>query len=80
MRASGFGVMPKVRAGRPTRSAMRVALSRSLVSEQRKFERRHAQPGLGRGDQRRASAALPLEPDGDVDAGRASKASARSAE
>ena len=36
IRASGFGVIPKVRAGRPMRSASLVALSCSLTTEQRK--------------------------------------------
>ena len=36
MRASGFAGMPKLRAGRPRRSVMRVALSFSAVIETRK--------------------------------------------
>ena len=69
IRASGFGVMPKVRAGRPRRSARRVALSCSLGDRAAEVERRHAEPALGRGDQAARAARLARELDGDVDAG-----------
>ena len=66
--ASGFGVMPKVRARLPMRSARRVALRRSLTIEQRKLSADIRRPLSGVAMRPLRAARLALDLDGDVDA------------